>query len=111
MICYLFVAAMAFFNACMDTLENENFHESIFKNWDQRFWYKRESWKYVPKILGYRPDAWHLSKTCMVFSLAGSIISAIQHPPGASWWVVLINIGLIWNLTFYLVYHKLFGVK
>lgn len=111
MTCYLFILAMAIFNACMDAFENENFFESIFKRWHQRFWYKRESWKWAKKFFGYKVDAWHLSKSLMILCFAGAVIAAKLDPPRHGWPVILLNIGLLWNLTFYLVYHKVFGIK
>lgn len=108
MVAYLFVAFAAFFNACMDAWENENFHESIFKNWNQKFWYKRESWKYARKIFGYRLDAWHIAKSCMVICI-GLAIGFMDLPH--QWWVKLITIGVIWNVVFVTVYHYLFKIK
>ena len=107
MIGYLFIALAALFNACMDAWENENYFESVFKHWNQRFWYKRESWKHVRKILGYRPDSWHLGKTLMVCCIAGVACSDI---PG-SWWVIVLNVGIVWNVVFIASYHWWFGIK
>lgn len=104
---YLLIYWAAFFNACMDAFENENFFESMFRNSNQRIWYKRESWKYAKKIFGYKLDAWHISKSCMILCFCG----ALAFPPKDSWWVIVINYGLIWNLTFWLFYHKVFGIK
>lgn len=107
MICYLFVALMGFFNACMDAYENENFFESIFKHWSQKFWYKRESWKHVHKILGYRFDAWHIAKSLWVLCFIGAVV----FRPESSWWVVVINVAIIYNGIFNLFYHGLFKIK
>lgn len=42
---YILFSISAILNAFMDIIENENFHSSVFKNLNQKFWYKRESWK------------------------------------------------------------------
>lgn len=102
----------------MDAWENENFFESIFKKWDQRFWYKRESWKHAKKIFGYRIDGWHLAKTCMIICFGAAVYTEqfsqqIWHTAS-----IVLNIvidvcvmGMLWNLGFRLFYHNLFGVK
>jgi len=111
MITYLLILAAAFFNACMDAFENENYFESIFRGWNQRFWYKRESWKYAGKVFGYKLDAWHISKSLMVCCVVAALIACKTTPPPGSWWVILINMGIVWNAGFWLVYHKVFGIK
>lgn len=111
MICYLFIFLMAFFNACMDAFENENFFESIFKNWDQRFWYKRVSWKYAKKIFNYKLDAWHICKTLWILCFASALVTVYLDPPPHRWYVMVTFIGIIWNFTFWLFYHKIFGIK
>jgi hypothetical protein len=101
-----------FFNAVMDAVENENIGESIFKNLPNQFWYKRESWKYAPRLGGYRFDAWHIAKSCMVLSFVFAIL--LFDLPLVTWqdWATyLIVAGIIWNGGFWLFYHKLFGVK
>lgn len=104
---YILIAVMAFLNACMDAFENENYFESIFKEWDQRFWYKRESWRWVKKFLGYRFDSWHIAKTLMV----GCIGLLPRSEFYGDWWVIMINIYVIWNLVFVLFYHYIFKIK
>ncbi len=111
MIGYLFVFLYGFFDACTDAFENENFFESIFKTWNQKFWYKRESWKYTRKILGYRFDAWHISKSLKVICFAMAVASAVIWPYKGDWWVIVLNIGIVYNLTFVVVYHGLFKIK
>lgn len=112
MISLLFLFLAAVFNAVMDAVENENYYESIFRKLPQQFWYKRESWKYVKKIFGYRPDAWHLSKSAMVICIVLAII--FFDLPVAKWqdWAVYIIVGgVTWNVTFTIFYHKIFRVK
>lgn len=112
MISVIFIFLAAFFNAVMDATENENITESIFKNLPKQFWYKRESWKYAKKIFGYRPDAWHLSKSAMILCFAGAVI--FFNLPVEKWQDValyLVVIGFVWNAAFWLFYNVIFKVK
>lgn len=118
MITLLFIVAAAFFNAVMDATENENFYESIFRDLNPRFWYKRESWKYARKIFGYRFDAWHIAKSCMIICMALAVYceqfsNQVWHT-GRTLLDIGIDIavaGIMWNLAFNLFYHRLFNVK
>lgn len=101
MISIILFSLAAFFNACMDAFENENFFESIFRNKNQRFWYKRESWKWAKKIGGYKLDAWHISKSCMIICICFAIFPN---------WKGFI-LGIVWNIIFVLFYHKIFKIK
>lgn len=56
--------------AMMDTLENENFHASIFRNLPKMFWYKRDS-KGAKSIFGFKLDGWHITKG-VAWALAGT---------------------------------------
>lgn len=107
----LFVAS--FFNAVMDATENSpNFHESIFKKLPVQFWLKEQSWKYAPKLFGYKFDCWHIAKSCMILSFVFAIM--LFHLPLIKWqdWATYIAVaGVIWNGGFWLFYHKLFRVK
>lgn len=106
---YMLVFFAAFFNSIMDSTENfANFNKSIFKNLDQKFWLKEESWKYAKMIFGWRADIWHISKSAMIFCFAGAII---LFRPTHQWWVHFISLGIIWNATFWLFYNKLFRIK
>jgi hypothetical protein len=112
MISLILVFLAAFFNAVMDACENENYFESRLKNLPKQFWYKRESWKYAAKVFGYKIDAWHLCKSAMIISLLCAVI--FFDLPVKKWQDVamyLIAGGLTWNFTFWLFYHKIFGVK
>lgn len=111
MIGYLFIFLAAVSNACMDAWENENYFESIFKTWNHKFWYKRESWKYARKIFGYHIDGWHIAKSVMVVCLSLAVASAVVWGYKGSWWVIIINVGAIWNLTFWIFYHKVFKIQ
>lgn len=117
---YLLVSVAAFFKACADAFENTpNFNESIFKNLNKRFWCKDVSWEYAKKLSvkipftsrrigSYKVDSWHISISLMVFSIVGAVV---VYRPHHEWWVHYVSMGLIWNCTFWLFYHKIFGVK
>jgi hypothetical protein len=118
MVSLIFVVFAACFNAVMDALENENFFESIFKTLNKNFWYKRESWKHCRKILGYRFDAWHISKSLMILSIASALSFGIYEKPLFETGYIALNIlvkyisyGLIWNIAFTLLYHRVFKIK
>jgi len=103
----------AFFNACMDAFENEpNYNESIFKNWDKKFWCKEVSWQYAKRLWGYKFDSWHISKSLMVTCMCGAIVAALFTPSASLHWAVyLVCAGINWNCTFILFYHKVFKIK
>jgi hypothetical protein len=116
------VFLMAFFNAVMDATENDpNFNESIFRKLNRKFWLKTVSWEFAKKIFGYKLDAWHLAKSCMVMCIAGAlvlcvIIGIIIGSGGkAIYWANYLlffgGIGLLWNGTFRLFYHIIFKVR
>lgn len=118
MISLLFILMASLFNSCMDAWENENYFESIFKNWDQKFWYKRESWKYAHKIFGYHLDGWHLAKTSMIICLCAAIYTEqfsnqVWHTPHLilNIFIDILVAGILWNLGFKLFYHHLFKIK
>jgi hypothetical protein len=105
---YVLVFIAAFFNAIMDTLENEPaFNSSIFKDWNKRFWSKSISWQYAKKIINYRIDGWHLAKSAMIFCLIGAVIVFRSHH---QLWVHFISMGIIWNITFE-SFYRLFKWK
>lgn len=106
---YLLVFIAAFFNSLMDTFENTpNFNKSIFSNLDKTFWCKDVSWQYVKEIFSYPLDAWHFSKSAMIFCLIGAII---LFKPHHTLLVHFVSFGLIWNVSFWLFYIKLFRLK
>jgi hypothetical protein len=99
---YIIIALAAVFNAVMDLLENENFFESFFARFNQQFFYKRESWKYAKKILGYKVDGWHIAK---------SVAICLLLIPAAENWIQWLALGLIWNLVFVGSYKLLKWLK
>lgn len=100
----LWVAVAAVANAFMDIVENENFNQSIFKDWNPMFWYKRQSWNNARKIFAYKVDGWHLAKSTMVVSLAAA---AVTYEPIFNWYLDIVLFGVVWNSVFGLSY-KLF---
>lgn len=107
MVSLLFFILAALFNAVMDTLEEGHFTNSIFKNLNPKFWYKYESWKYAKKIpiLKYPIDAWHISKSLMILCLAlGTAPSMTIFP---YYWLNVATLGVLWNLTFNLLYNHI----
>jgi hypothetical protein len=118
----LFTVLMSFFNSVMDATENEpNFNESVFRNWNPKFWLKTVSWQYARKLFGYKFDAWHIAKSLMIISFGGVVISAVCFGanvlamPETKWFPVAIitmpALCIIWNGAFYVFYHALFKVK
>lgn len=103
----LCIAISAAFNAVMDRIENENFYNSVFRDMNERFWYKRISWQYAKKVFGYKIDAWHLAKSAMIICFAFSLKYAMYLP----FVVSFITVGVVWNVSFYLFYHKIFYRK
>lgn len=87
----------------MDILENENFSSSIFRNFNPKFWYKRESWKYAKKIFGWKFDGWHLFKSLMIVAL---MLAIVLYKPLIGW-PDFIVFGCIWNVTFSITYKFL----
>ena len=103
----MFFLLAAFFNAIMDTLEEGHFDKSIFKDLNPKFWYKRESGKYVKQIpiLKYPIDAWHISKSLMVTCLAaGTALNMTVFP---NFWLNFTALGVLWNLFFNVLYNHL----
>jgi len=116
---YIFIFITAIFWALADTVENENFFASIFKNLDQKFWYKRESWKHAKKTFGWKFDSWHISKSLVVifFLLAAAFktnhIEQILKTFTDYYFIVgkllfVIISGTIFNFTSNLFYNYIF---
>lgn len=101
----LFISIAAILNAFMDVLENETFSSSIFKHWNQKFWYKRESWKYAKKIFNYKIDGWHLAKSSMIICIIGAIVN---YHVITIWQVDFLLFGLLWNILFEFFYSHVF---
>lgn len=100
---YLVIAAIL--NAFMDRIENESFYESIFVNWNEKFWYKRTSCKYAKKIFSYKMDGWHIAKSLMIICI---LMCWVNYKEFYNWWVDVIMAGGLWIVTFNIFYNKLF---
>lgn len=87
----------------MDVVENENFFKSVFSNKNQKFWYKRESWKFAKKVFNYKIDAWHIFKSLMVINLC---ISVVFYSPMFGIFDFIL-FGALWNLIFNIFYNKI----
>jgi hypothetical protein len=118
MIVLLLVALSAVFNSIMDSVENENFFESAFKKFNQKFWYKRVSWQFAKKLFDYKFDAWHISKSLMEMCRSLAIALAYYGKKLFETGNVCLDVlslvvifGFLWNFTFWLFYHKIFKVK
>lgn len=99
---YTLVFVAAIMNAVMDRVENlPAFNRSIFSHLDKRWWCKEVSWQYVKfiPVMRYRPDAWHLAKSVMLFLLTGLIFADLE------WWHYF-TMGGVWIVTFSFFYHK-----
>lgn len=101
----LYIVIAAILNAFMDRIENENFYESIFRDWPERFWYKRTSWRFAKTIFGWKLDAWHIAKSLMIISL---LMAMVKYEGFYNWWVDVIMAGGLWVVTFNIFYNKIF---
>lgn len=108
MISLLLVAIAAFFNVLMDWSENEHIWQTPLSKFKDKpffntFIYKRESWDKAKRILGFKIDLWHLSKSLMLCSLSAAII--FFQPISKNILLDFTVFGIIWNLTFNLIYN------
>ena len=104
MMTLLFMIMAAVMNAIMDRLENETYFKSVFKYWNQKFWYKRVSWEYAKVVFNYKIDGWHLCKSMMIIFIAAAIVS---YQMLFSPIVDIIIIGIVWNVTFEFMYSTI----
>lgn len=101
---FLFIVLAAFFNAVSDTLSH-HFYTSIFSKKNPKWWDPNISWNYVKFLpfTKYRPDAWHLSKSAMIFCICAAAVSpGIFHPV-----IDYALLGIVWILVFNLFYDKI----
>lgn len=101
-------ALAAFFNAIMDSVENEHILSTRFAALPGKFWSKLVSWNTAKKLFGYKFDAWHLSKSAMVICIAFSLLLYKQL---FGFWIDFLLIGCLWNHTFNGFYSNLFVKK
>lgn len=95
----ILILLAGFFKAVADTLQH-HFSTSIFKHKDPRFWDPKISWQHIGfiRFTKYRPDAWHLANSLMIFCLVGA---------AASSWIEFIVGGVLFNVAFNIFYNKL----
>ena len=106
MISILFIALAAMFNAAMDrTEEPVHFNKSIFRLKNKMFWLKSESWKSSKMIFGWRFDAWHVSKSCMVIFMVGAVVFYKSLLP---YYLDILLFGAVWNIVFNVFYNRVF---
>ena len=112
MISLFLIIIASIFNAIMDILENENYFSSKFKNNNQKWWYKRESWKYAKKIFGWKYDGWHIFKSLMIISLIAGVV--LYAPLLTFFNNNILNMlsdfllfGFVWNMVFGVTYKFL----
>lgn len=118
-----FIAAAS--NAVMDILQHK-YKQSIFSNYNRQYWDPIISWANKYKVLSERikykwnfylfkidkpvflTDAWHLFQSIMIVSLAISVLIALTLGLNIlPAFLILNGLGLTWNKTFVLFYHKL----
>lgn len=109
MSCLLFFFLAGFFSAFMDTIDEGHFTNSIFRNLNQKFWYRRESWKYAKRIFNYPLDAWHLAKSSMWTCVSLGAITYYKMGPIFPYWPLdFATIGFVIILTFNTFYNHIF---
>ena len=108
MLTLLFIILAGIGYAFIDRIDDENFRESIFKNWNEKFWYKRVSWIYAKRIFKYPVDAWHLGKSFVIISF---VLAAVFYKPVVNWWLDALACGIIYIITFNIFYNRIFEKK
>lgn len=105
MVSLILIIAAAFFKSVADTLQH-HYETSVFKNMAYKYWNPNESWKYVKYIplTKYRPDAWHLANTGMIFCF---VFAAVFHSFVFVWWVEFGILGVAFYTVFNLFYNKI----
>lgn len=96
----IFLAAM--FIAICDTLA-DHYDTSIFKKKDPAFWDKATSSEKAKRILGYKVDGWHLSKSAAIICFCSLPVLY----PNVQWYLYIIGAGIEFNLIFNLFYNKI----
>ena len=105
-IALMFIAGM--FNAIMDRTENESFRDSVFKNLNERFWYKRVSWAVAKKVFRFKLDAWHIAKHLMIVHICGAIVF---YEPVFGRMIDFCLMGSAFVLAFNVFYNKILSAK
>lgn len=100
-----FIILSAICDAICDSIENEHFYDTIFRNKQKDFWYKRDSWDKAKKIGGWKFDGWHLFKTLHLTFLFLSIVS---YENFFTWYYDFLIAGITWVVSFNFFYNKVF---
>lgn len=103
MIGLIYILLAVFFNSVMDkTKDTIQFNNSVFKELNPKFW-NDEAWqgKFLP-FTKYKLNAWHISKSLMVFFFCASISDSFYE---------FVAYGIIWNVVFDLFYEDILTPK
>lgn len=108
MISFLLIFLAAIFNSICDNLA-WHYYKSVFKKFkNPDFFDPNVSWKTEKKIFGWKFDAWHISKSCMLILL----FFAIKYNKTVFDPIIdIVLCGLIWNGTFNLFFNRLLNCK
>lgn len=102
---FIFVIISAICVAVMDSVENEHFFNTKFRDLNENFWYKRISWDKAKKIFGWKFDAWHIFKS---LSLISGGFALYFYIPVNTWYWDILAIGYYYNTTFNGFYNHIF---
>lgn len=111
MVYLVFGILAGFFMAVMDrTAEPVAFNNSIFSKKNPKWWVRSVSWEYVKFLpfTKYRPDAWHISKSCMIVSF--SLMCAL-HAPFTIWWIDMLIDATVVTGSFVIFYDYILKRK
>ncbi len=111
MISLILVFIAAFLNAIMDNITH-HWYKSVFNDveFDANFWNPEISWKnkYVNQSFDFFSDAWHMCKSIMIVLLA---LAIVFHSSIVNWFVDIILIGVVWNVSFNWAYNHYLNRK
>ncbi len=123
LVCFLIILA-AFFNAVMDkTKDTIQFENSIFKNKNPLFWDDQQSDGVFIPHTRYKVNAWHLSKSLVLFILLGLLPIAydpfcirflgkiFSYPKITGAILDIAIMGTLWIQVFNLFYNNILKSK
>jgi hypothetical protein len=94
--------------ALMDVVDHY-FEESIFRNWNQKFWNKEVSSDHAPRVFGFKVDCWHLSKAAMIWAfIAMPFVPSWKELFELPWYLDYAVAGAWFILVFNLFYNRVF---
>lgn len=107
MITIALIVISAILKAFADTLD-DHFDTSIFRRhnpmvWDANMSKVRKWW-----ITNYKPDPWHFANSAIIICLFSAILFNDIDTIGLPWYLDLLLLGVIYNVTFELFYSKIF---